>query len=241
MRKDIHEDFPLRGFVCCDGCGKPMKSCWTQGKYKKYPYYLCQTKGCDFYGKSVGRTHIEDGFEGLLKRAKPTGELVRTMERMLFDEWLGMANNHQAYRVSLEQELRQIDNKVEVFIDRIGMADSAALITGYERQVTQLEQRRVEIREKISRCGTVDVDYENMARTLFEVMSNPHEQWVSSSLMDKRMLLKMLFAEQLRYHRNEGYRTAALALPFSLLRDFSDSESDLVPRKGLEPSLPEEN
>ncbi|WP_169730817.1 recombinase family protein [Leisingera aquimarina] len=34
-RKDIHKDFPLRNYVLCDDCGKPVTSCWSQGKNKK--------------------------------------------------------------------------------------------------------------------------------------------------------------------------------------------------------------
>jgi hypothetical protein len=29
-RKDINFDFPLRGFILCDDCGKPMSSCWSK-------------------------------------------------------------------------------------------------------------------------------------------------------------------------------------------------------------------
>ncbi|MHA3976478.1 recombinase family protein [Halovulum sp. GXIMD14794] len=38
-RKDISEDFPLRGFVLCDDCGEPMTSCWSKGRSKHYPYF----------------------------------------------------------------------------------------------------------------------------------------------------------------------------------------------------------
>ena len=31
-RKDINADFPLRGFVLCNDCGKPLTACWSKGK-----------------------------------------------------------------------------------------------------------------------------------------------------------------------------------------------------------------
>lgn len=31
-RKDISQDFPLRGFVHCGDCDKPMTSCWSKSK-----------------------------------------------------------------------------------------------------------------------------------------------------------------------------------------------------------------
>lgn len=47
-RKDINEDFPLRGFVTCSDCDRPLTSCWSKSKTgKKHPYYMCFFKGCD--------------------------------------------------------------------------------------------------------------------------------------------------------------------------------------------------
>ncbi|MCV2890126.1 recombinase family protein [Ruegeria aquimaris] len=44
-RKDISEDFPLRGFVTCGDCDKPLTACWSKSKTgAKHPYYMCFTK-----------------------------------------------------------------------------------------------------------------------------------------------------------------------------------------------------
>lgn len=234
MRRDLHMDFPLRGFVCCDHCNVPMKSCWTQGKYQKYPYYLCQTKGCALYGKSIGRETIEGAFEDILKKATPEPDLLRALERKVFDDWLDMADSHQAYRKGLEQELKDIERKTNVFLERIGMADSATLITGYERQITQLESRRVVLTEKIAKCGTVNVSHEDTTRTLFDIIGDPHKHWTESDLPGKRILLKLVFAEQLRYRRNEGYRTPAKSLPYRVLEDLSRNKSLMAHPERLE-------
>ena len=74
-RKDINGDFPLRGFILCNDCGKPLTACWSQGKYQKYPYYLCATKGCASYRKSIKRDELETAFEGLLRRLEPSPNL----------------------------------------------------------------------------------------------------------------------------------------------------------------------
>ena len=53
-RRDISADFPLRGFVLCDDCGKPLTACWSKSKTgKQHPYYLCHTKTCASYRKSI--------------------------------------------------------------------------------------------------------------------------------------------------------------------------------------------
>ena len=70
-RANIGDDFVLRGVVCCDGYGVPLRSSWSRGKTKRYAYYLCQTKSCEHYGKSIPRTQAEDAIGALLKELSP--------------------------------------------------------------------------------------------------------------------------------------------------------------------------
>lgn len=71
--KNINADFPLRGFVNCDDCDKPMTSCWSKSKTgAKRPYYMCKTEGCESYRKSIRRDELEGEFEAVLESLQPT-------------------------------------------------------------------------------------------------------------------------------------------------------------------------
>lgn len=83
VRTDINADFPLRGFVDCACCGQPMTACWSKGRNRKYPYYLCDTKGCDEYRKSIRRERIEGEFEELLTGLVPERDLFLAVYEML--------------------------------------------------------------------------------------------------------------------------------------------------------------
>ncbi len=73
MRKDINEDFPLRGFVVCGDCERPLTACWSKSKTgKKHPYYLCHNRACASHRKSIRRDQVEGDFEDLLLALKPT-------------------------------------------------------------------------------------------------------------------------------------------------------------------------
>lgn len=37
-----HPDFPLRGFVRCETCGRPLTGSWSKGRNGYYAYYHCQ-------------------------------------------------------------------------------------------------------------------------------------------------------------------------------------------------------
>lgn len=81
-RKNIGEDFALRGFVCCADCSTPLRSSWVKGNTKRYPYYLCQTKACDSYGKSIARDKVEGDIGALIKTLQPTEGLFKMAAAM---------------------------------------------------------------------------------------------------------------------------------------------------------------
>ena len=236
-RKDISLDFPLRGFLLCDSCEVPMKSCWAHGRNGKYPYYLCQSKGCEHYGKSVRKEKIEAEFEQLLQSLVPQPQVVHILEKMVMEAHQNRIANSGAQRDELLNQKRLVERKVEQFLDRVAVADSMVLVTSYERQIKQLEEQRIMIDDKIKNCGRVDDRFEDLARTTFQFLANPHKYWMHGDLTGKRRLLKATFTHPLAYSRNKGYRTAALSLPFSVLREFSESDSKVVLAAGIEPAL----
>jgi len=67
-RKNINEDFPLRGFVLCGDVDTPLTAGWSKSKTnKKHPYYFCRVSDCAGYGKSIRRDDIEGEFATMLK------------------------------------------------------------------------------------------------------------------------------------------------------------------------------
>jgi hypothetical protein len=87
-RKDINDDFPLRGFVACGDCDHPLTACWSTSKTgKKHPYYLCHNKGCASYRKSIPRDQIEAEFETILRELQPSENLFAIVKVMFKSAW----------------------------------------------------------------------------------------------------------------------------------------------------------
>jgi DNA invertase Pin-like site-specific DNA recombinase len=58
------EEFPLRGFVRCASCGKPLTAGWSRDRSQKYARYWCWTKDCGAVG--IRRDKLEHHFTELL-------------------------------------------------------------------------------------------------------------------------------------------------------------------------------
>ncbi|QIG79927.1 recombinase family protein [Stakelama tenebrarum] len=235
-KKNINRDFPLRNFVVCGSCGEPLYGCWSKGRTKHYPYYLCVQKGCADYGKSIRRADLEGEFVALLRALRPSHALFAIMRDLLRDLWDKRNTVQRAQADAAETEIRKIEKTVDQFFDRIAQADDARLIDAYEKRIRELEERKLLLRENPRTSRPAQIQYLASFRTAMEFLANPYKLWETGRLEYRRMVLKLAFTERLAYLRGEGFRTAATSLPFSLLHGLEGGGGKMVGPAGLEPA-----
>lgn len=238
LRKDIHEDFPLRGFIVCACCNQPMTACWSKGRSRAYPYYLCRTRDCPEDGKSIRKETLERAFEDLLAQLQPNQDLFLVFGKMLKNAWeLRMTNTKQDADTYVIQ-LRQIEKKSLQIMDRILETDNHMLVKAYENQACLLEKEKILLKERMQNCGRPLASFDETFRTAMDFLANPCNLWASERIEDKRTVLKLVFASKLPYDRKEGFRTAPIAQPFLLFQGFQGHESEMVRVVGVEPTRP---
>ena len=66
-------------------------------------------------------------------------------------------------------------------------------------------------------------------------LANPCKIWENGGLEYKRMVLRLVFADNLAYTRGIGYRTPKTTIPFKVLEGFSGLKSKMVPPHGTTP------
>lgn len=234
-RKDINEDFPLRGFVLCGCCGNPLTANWSKGKAAHYPYYLCRQKDCAAKGKSVRREVVEEEFEALLQSLRPTPELFERASALFRDLWDQRALAMKAQGQSMKAELSQIDRKIEQLMDRLVETDSESVIKAYEKRIGNLEMERMVLRERIKNCGKPLQTYEETFEHSMTFLSNPWNLWKKGRIEHRQAVLKLAFKDQLAYCRNSGFRTPEISLPFKALGDICRGEMEMAHLRGFEP------
>ena len=237
-RKDINADFPLRGFIRCNDCGNPYTACWSKGKAKKYPYYLCATKGCESHGKSIARDKLEGEFEALLERLEPSKGLFEMAKAMFKDAWSMRLSQAADLAKSMKSNIKRIDKQIEQLLDRIVDASSTTVITAYEKRISKLEQEKIATYERIENSGKPRYTLEESFEHAFQFLSSPWYIWKNSDLAWKRTVLRLAFASPISYCRNEGLRTPEISMPFKALTDFQSGKREMAHRGGFEPPTP---
>jgi hypothetical protein len=51
------------------------------------------------------------------------------------------------------------------------------------------------------------LDLDTSFQTVFDFIGNPHKLWASGDIENQKLVLKLVFSEQLPYSRNSGFQT----------------------------------
>ncbi|GGE19072.1 hypothetical protein GCM10011360_04830 [Primorskyibacter flagellatus] len=236
MRKDNNENFPVRGFVLCDDCGKPLTACYSQSKTgKRYPYYWCKTKGCVSARCSIAKHKLEGEVEALLKSLQPSKNLTGIVQVMFRNAWDNRAAQASRGVTSAKDSIAKIDIQITKLLDRIVDSGNDSVIAAYEKRVADLEQEKLVLQEKASKCAKPVHAFEEMFELAMRFLSSPWEIWIKGDLTWKRNVLRLAFVEPISYRKGEGVRTPKITLPFKALEEFQTGKNEMAHPRGFEP------
>jgi len=217
-RSNVHVDFPLRNFVACEGCGAAMTAAWSRSSTgKRYGYYTCQQRACDYRGKSIRKEKIEEAFGENVRSMIPAPSLLNIAKNMFADIWEKRLTQARFDHDELRDKLADLDQKKSALMKRLVAAscDDAAL--AYEDEIARIAHEKRFLSE---RCETAL----EPRRPLFEcfcaalnLLANPWVLWERGTFEHKRLLLRLAIPFPIRFSRENGFSNPNLSLPFRLL------------------------
>lgn len=235
IRMDIRPDLPMRGLVVCDCCHNPFRGAPSKGRSKKYLYYVCQTKGCKYYGKSVRQEIVENGFKKILKQNRLKDEVGKLVDVVFDRSWKEEVLTAKTQEAILVSHKFALERKAEQLSEAIFDTKSPALKKVYE---TQLEK----IAKDLDNPDFVDaseIDFSIPYRTALDkskaVLKNPITIWDLLDVREQHRLFYFIFDEKLPYDLENGYRTADLPTAVRLFEEFVAPNSTDVDHTGFEP------
>ncbi|MEL6467117.1 MAG: zinc ribbon domain-containing protein, partial [Pseudomonadota bacterium] len=222
-RKNIGDEFALRGIAVCGGCDVPLRSSLARGKLgKRYPYYLCQTKTCDHYGKSIKRDTLEDEVGALIKDLQPSPGLIALARVMFRKAWDMRAAQAKDIRAAAALQIKAIEKETTTLLDRIMGASDVQVIAAYEVKLADMERDKALLAEKRDSQVVPVGTFEDKLEPLMLFLSNPSKLWENGSVFARRAVLKLAFADRIKYDRNRGPRTPEISFPFRVVGGISD-------------------
>jgi site-specific DNA recombinase len=145
----LHDDFPLRGFIKCAGCGKAVTAGFSRGRNKSYPRYWCHTQGCpDPVG--IGSDDLTMHWRGLLGMMEPTAVLLAKLPELATREWAS-----RKVRIAKEAEVLSKRKEAQLFMqqkavvarieDKISESDFEGLKRSVAEETFKIEAQIAEL------------------------------------------------------------------------------------------------
>nr|GGI02261.1 hypothetical protein GCM10011355_34850 [Aquisalinus luteolus] len=235
-RSDINELFPLRNFVACECCGRAMTGGQSKGRNRKYAYYVCQTKGCDYRNKSIRTEVVESAFSSLIRTIRPAPELINAAKDMfarIWDNRAAMAEHRQA---EMNAALADLEAEKSKMIKRLVATNNASVIAAYEEEIEKMDRKKSVLTARQSARLEPQNPFDESFKMAMNFLSNAWILWEKGDFMQKRFLLRLVVPEPIRFCREKGFLNPDLALPFKTLQALNIQNENMVRTAGLEPA-----
>lgn len=233
-RKDIREDFPLRGAVVCNSCDKPMTSCWSKSASgKHYPYFFCQSRDCSEYRRNIRAEKIDTGFEALLRKLAPSKQLLDIAVAMLKDALTQRGQQEVHRKAALKTHLKALEKQQDALIERMVEATNPKAITAFEGKVAKLEDEKLLLHDKLAQNPKPREIGPEVFELLKAYLSNPWKIYETGCLKVKKSILRTAFAGPLAYDRKTGFRTPQTSVIFTFLDKITE-KCEMVRSRRLE-------
>jgi DNA invertase Pin-like site-specific DNA recombinase len=231
-RERNHPDFPLRGFVRCETCGRPLTGSWSKGRNGHYAYYHCQRQ-CR--AVNVSKTKLESLFVDELELLQPTPGYMRLVKDRVLCVWQQLMSEMKERAAESERRVKAIQQKLDRLDEAYLFAQTIDL-TSYERQRDKLREELTLAKIDHHAEAIEELDVQGILAFADRVLPRAADLWVQASLNQKQRLQQLFLPEGISFDGNRFNRTVATAPFFKYLAPGESAEESLVSPEGIEPS-----
>ena len=231
-RKRNHPDFPLRGFVRCETCNRPLTGSWSKGRTGRYAYYHCQRQ-CR--AVNVSKAKLEGLFVDELELLQPTPGYMRLVKDRVLYVWQELTSETKERAAESERRFKAIQQKLDR-LDEAYLFGHTIDLTSYTRQRDKLREELTFAKIDYHAEAIEELDVQGILAFAERVLPRAADLWVQASLNQKQRLQQLFLPEGIAFDGNRFNRTAATAPFFKYLASAEKREESVVSREGIEPS-----
>jgi DNA invertase Pin-like site-specific DNA recombinase len=207
-RQKSNPDFPLRSFVRCGTCGRPLTGGWPLKGNRKYAYYWCYSKGCR--GVSVRRDILEKDFCEHLDRLRPDPEHLRLFRHIVGEVMDDKRSGYQAERNASEQLIGKLEQRKQRLIDHL-LAETIDDGT-YKQQVEKIETDIAVARVRHEEVKLEEFDVDGVLGFAERVVMNASQMWLEADMEKRDILQRTLFPSNISYLDGRYLKSATCLL-----------------------------
>jgi site-specific DNA recombinase len=226
-----HPDFPLRGFVRCESCGRGLTGSWSKGRSSYYAYYHCRP-GCR--GVNVTKARLEALFEKELARLQPTAGYMRLLKESVLQIWKARKESARADLARAARQAEAIQKKLDR-LDEAFLFERSIDIDVYDRHAEKLREELTLLRIDRHATEIEELDVEGILAFAERVLPRAADLWVQASLAQRQRFQQLFFPEGMTFDGRDFVGTAVTTRAFNYLQPIEGGNERLVDLTGIEP------
>lgn len=224
-----NEAIPLKTFVYCEQCNKPLTGYIV--KSKNLYYYKCPTNGCncnknakalnDKFVKLLKRYEMDERYSGLLM--KVVGKVFDKRQEASIEESKAIAAN-----------LKEVQQRIEKLEERYFTTSEMSRET-YERLMVKFTEERRELEAQMQNTGVNSSNLKEQFEKAVAISAKLAPTWLSSDVKGKEIIQRMVFPRGIPYNREKDtLLTTEVNSVFQLMADVARLSADNKNDKGTQ-------
>jgi site-specific DNA recombinase len=234
-RHPLNPAFPLKGFIRCAFCGKPLTGALSRGKMgARYGYYFCWKPGCRKV--NIRTERLEERFQELLHRVQLEEPMVRFLEATLRDMWQELGRDAVAEATAVRRRITELETRKKRLLDAYIYRQAIDRDT-FEEEKKEIETAQGLAHFELHELEVDNLDLETSLEYASALLTRTSRIWSDASPEQKIKLQPLIFPEGATFDGKE-LRTPEISLPFRYLEPLNEEGWVKVEQKGFEPSTP---
>jgi site-specific DNA recombinase len=205
-------DFPLRQFVRCEVCGRPLTGSWSKGRSRRYAYYHCPVARCRTV--NIAKAELESAFLELLSELRPHAEFLDLFSAIVLDVWKKRQAHVTSARARLQRHVTTLKARKQRLNDAF-IYEQAVDRDTYNDQLAQLNESLAMAELDLHDARLEELDVEGVLEFARHLLLNAARMWSEASLAQRDRLQRTLFPEGLTFHPAHGFRTGVTCSIFN--------------------------
>lgn len=210
-------NLPMKGFVTCDSCGKPITG-YTEKIYK-ISYYRCNSKVCSGYSRA---DQLNEKFKNLLSTFQIKEKFIAPLKLQMKYTFEYYNESNKDVIEHLKYNQKAVKEKIEKVEERFVYGEINMEL--YNKFSNKLKSEQQEIEKEIQNSTIEKSKFELYIENSMKLLANLPKTWELSSYVNKQKLQNLLFPHGIQYNReNDRYLSLEVNPVLSLINTLSIS------------------
>ena len=168
--------------------------------------------------------------KGKVKATLVSPEYLDSLEETIYTLEHSMDDIRRA-----EKEIAKVESEKAKFIKLIPRAMNEDVVSAYEEEISSLSKKSLVLKNSLMSFDKHRPNIETALDIVFDFLKDPLKQWQKGNIHTQKLVLRLVFEENLRYNRKSGFETAILSLPLRVFTLPEAQKGSLVEMPGIEP------